>query len=213
MKRFLLVLAVLQVWNGADVQAMSKISRAALTQMPKHNVQIRKFHASRPAQGPVMASALYWITKSCCWAGVTVAGTAVVAGAVASAIPTGGASVGVPLAAAGGTAIGIGVGAVKMAAGTAMMAGTTTTAAGTIALATAGATATTVVAPLAVAGMVGGVGAAAAASPAAAAVIIPAAKMGTVALASGAAGGVGLVAGIEVASCNAFALGMLFPWF
>lgn len=210
-------MSIVPLLNGADVIAMKTITKSLVVNCarqskfkPVHFNQKRNFHASRPVQGPVMAATLYWVTKSCCWAGVGIASTAVVGGAIVSATATGGASVAVPLASASAGAGALGLGALKMGLGAAATQAPSivgiTLVASSPAIATIGV-------PLAATTLTGAAMGAAAASPIVAATIIPAAKMGTVALASGAAGGVGLVAGIEVASCNAFALGMLFPWF
>lgn len=150
--------------------------------------------------GPVMAAALYWITKVCCYTGVAVSATAVVAGAAASAVATGGATVAPTVAVVGGTA-GIAIkGAIGLAASSVAAPVTVVIAGGTVANAAA----------------LGAAGIGAAASTAGATAVaatVATANTATVALAAGVAGKVGLAAGIEAASCNAFALGMLFPWF
>lgn len=148
--------------------------------------------------GPVMAAILYWTTKVSCWTGVAISASAVVAGATASALATGGATVAPTVAIAGGT-VGIAIkGAVGIAASTVTAPVTIVIAGGTVAnLATLGSAGITT----------------AAAGAGATSALVGAATTSTVALASGVAGKVGLAAGIEAASCNAFALGMLFPWF
>lgn len=214
MKRILLALSATLLFSAVDTNAMRKLVASASLQAARQTPR-RHLHAAHMPQGPVMASALYWITKVSCWTGVSLAGSAVVVGAVASATVTGGTSVAVPLAVAGGGTggIGLGIGAtakimgvgaakatgtglVKMAVGTAITTGAT----GGGGL---------IVAPLTVTALTGAIEAA----PAVAAAIMPAAKAGTVVLASGSAGGLGIAAGIESASCGAYALGMLFPWF
>jgi hypothetical protein len=150
--------------------------------------------------GPVMAAALYWITKVSCYTGVAISATAVVAGAAASAVATGGATVAPTVTIIGGTA-GLAIkGAVGIAAAN-VAAPVTIVITGPI------------VANAAALGAAGVMSAAGTAGATAVATTVAAANTGTVALAAGVAGKVGLAAGIEAASCNAFALGMLFPWF
>lgn len=137
--------------------------------------------------GPVMGAILYWVTKVCCWTGVTVAAGAVVSGAVASAVATGGATA-APLAVTGGAIAGT---AIKSA----MAASIAAAPIAAPAIVTANSIAITAASVATVPGAVA------------------AAKTATVAVAVGAAGKVGLVAGIEAACMNAFAAGLLFPWF
>ena len=235
MKKMLLVLSTVLLLNGIAVEAMKSlnsvgkllkpVSQTHKYIKPIHHQPIRKFHASRQNQGPIMAVSLYWLTKIGCYSGVATAGAAIAAGAVASAVGTGGASVAVPLAVAGGTGVAVGVGiptacaiggtkamaagVVKMSVGAAITAAPGTIA-GAASVAAVGPIGVTIVAPI----LVGGLAGATEVVPAVSAVAIPAAKLATAALATGSAGtGLGIVAGIEAASCSAFAIGMAFPWF
>lgn len=149
--------------------------------------------------GPIMAAALYWITKVCCYTGVAVSAGAVVAGAAASAVATGGASA-VPIVAAAGTTAGL------LIKGSIATCAATVSAPVTAIVLTGGAVANA-------ASILASSTTAAAAVTGSTAATVTAAGTATVALATGAAGKVGLVAGIEALSSGAWAFGLLFPWF
>lgn len=143
-----------------------------------------EMHGRLKGGGPILASVFYWLTKSCCWAGVGIAASAGVATVTAAVVASGGALAG---AAVGGASVAI----ASTAAVTTAIGGTVgSTGAGIIGAAIVGS---------------GSAAATAAATTGGAALVAGAAASG--------AGAVGLVAGIESASWAAWILGMAIPWF
>jgi len=189
--------------SAAQITALSQRNLIKVSKCTDGTYVIRQ-QGDLKGGGPVMGAILYWTTKILCYTGVTVAAAGVVAGAAASATATGGAAVG-PMVAGASSAAGIIVKAGTAAALASIPATPVVLGAGAIG---------TVGIPLLGAGAaVSGISIAAAAAAAVPGVTV-AAKAGTVAVSMGAAGqGVGIVAGIEAASLNAFAAGLLFPWF
>lgn len=148
-----------------------------------------ELHGRVKGGGPILGGIFYWITKILCWTGVTTAAASVVTGAVASAVATGGATI-APIA--------VGTGATAMIA---VKSG--------VALALATPLAAPVVAGATAANVVTVAAAAASQIPS----VVKASTIGTVAVGIGTTGAkVGIAAGIEAVSCNAFAIGLAFPW-